>query len=50
MKELNLLMMAERSVFADMDGGGEPAQDLGRKSFTFTELDAAAIPELKRRV
>ena len=30
MNELNQLMMAERSVFADMGGGGELAQDLGK--------------------
>lgn len=30
MNKLNQLMMAERSVFADMGGGGELAQDLGK--------------------
>ena len=30
MNELNQLVMAERSVFADMGGGGELAQDLGK--------------------
>ena len=30
MNELNQLMMAERSVFADMGGGGELALDLGK--------------------
>ena len=30
MNELNQLMMAERSVFADMRGGGELAHDLGQ--------------------
>ena len=50
MNELNQLMMAERSVFADTGGGGELAQELGRNCFAFMELDAAAIPELKRRV
>lgn len=49
MNELNQLMMAERSVLADIGGGGELAKDIGRKCFAFTELDAAAIPELKRR-
>lgn len=30
MNELNQLMMVERSVFADMGGGGEPVQDIGK--------------------
>ncbi len=30
MSELNKLIMAERSIFADMGGGGERAQELGK--------------------
>ena len=50
MNEQNQLMMADRLAFANIGGGCELAQDLERKCFAFAELDAAAIPELKRRV